>query len=191
MKGISDWHTPAIAVIIFVVWLCGFFSLCILHCACTAHGFLLLCRMEVTWRAVKWAQRHKYGPKLHLPQHKLILSSASNSVCVKLKDKSNWFRSQFRPALLNLFHFTLLCQWSSNLVCKTSLLCESGPLEQMLLPVPICTLTADVCFLCHKLRLHYKADFSFENVSSSISTDLEGMFSWIIQPYKEPGRNTP
>lgn len=113
------------------------------------------------------------------------------SVCVKLKDKSNWFRSQFRLALLNLFHFTLLCQWSSNLVCKTSLLCESGPLEQMLLPVPICTLTADVCFLCHKLRLHYKADFSFENVSSSISTDLEGMFSWIIQPYKEPGRNTP
>lgn len=190
MKGISDWHTPAITVIIFVVWLCGFFSLCILHCA-QHMGFFCFAGWrspEEQWSCLRDTNMTQsyICPSTHL-------FSASNCICmcVKLKDKSNWFRSQFRPALLNLFHFTLLCQWSSNLVCKTSLLCESGPLEQMLLPVPICTLTVYVCFLCHKLRLHYKAEFSFENVSSSISTDLEGMFSWIIQPYKEPGRNTP
>ena len=62
----------------------NFFSLHMLTSACTAHGFLLLCRLEVIWKAAWRAQTPKRSPKLHLPLYKLILSTACNYICMYL-----------------------------------------------------------------------------------------------------------
>lgn len=80
------------------LWL---FRLHMLTCACTAHGFLLLCRLEVIWRAAWRAQTPKPSPKLHLPLYKLILSTVFSYIymclhmCVKPKYKKSLFSDEF------------------------------------------------------------------------------------------------
>lgn len=64
------------------VWLCIFFGLHMLTSACTALGFLLLCRLNIIWGAARGAQTSKHSPQLHLPLynliHKLTLGRAFN-----------------------------------------------------------------------------------------------------------------
>lgn len=75
---------PATPTALTSVLLCDFFSLHMLTSTCRAHGLLLLCRLEVIWKAAWRAHTPKCSPKLHLPLCKLIRSKACDYICMRL-----------------------------------------------------------------------------------------------------------